>query len=227
MNTFHTPPPPKRVEAFPNPIKIKPSLSHLRPGEDRPHFQNGYHHSGPPGTINLFPVASSTEVQSDVIKSKPDPQQHVPQHAFPETKPYAPQAGSEEAKLCHQMCGEGSVCRVFHSRAICGCPEGHTGDPAKKCFPEMNSKFDPNSCQRHTECPSSKVCLNSQCTDPCLIKNTFDNSNISSFHDSLDAAKNKNENMCGPNSKCSVIEHTQLCSCEQNYYGNPYIGCVP
>ena len=202
--------------------------------------QNHYQHSSRPGPILAEESSYGHRPSSSSSLTEPTPStpilhqtnphptnlnQHEHQHFLKnEHKVSEPQPGTNEFALCKKLCGEGSVCRVLMGRPICGCPEGHTGDPAVKCYIEQNTKYDPNACQRHTDCSSALVCHKSQCTDPCLLKTT-DLPNISSFHYSLDAAGN-NGSVCGVNAICTVIEHNLLCSCQDDYFGNPYIGCV-
>jgi hypothetical protein len=194
-----------------------------------------YQHSSRPGPITTDESSYGHRPSSaGILPPTPPTHQNSPhKHDHPHfgmnnensNKPVEPLPGSNDFALCKKLCGEGSICRVLMGRPICGCPEGHTGDPAVKCYIEKNTKYDPNACQRHTDCSLSMVCLKAQCTDPCLLKNREETPNISSFHYSLDSVGN-NGSICGVNAVCTVVEHTPLCSCEQNYFGNPYVGCV-
>jgi hypothetical protein len=52
----------------------------------------------------------------------------------------------------------------------------------------------------NSECDKYKSCRNLKCVDPCL-------------------------NACGSNSKCKVINHSPICSCEGGFTGDPFSSC--
>lgn len=55
-------------------------------------------------------------------------------------------------------------------------------------------------CTVNAECPLTKSCINQKCNDPCL-------------------------GTCGLNSKCLVINHNPICSCDNGYTGDPFTRC--
>lgn len=55
-------------------------------------------------------------------------------------------------------------------------------------------------CLIHADCPTRLACLQSKCRDPCT-------------------------GSCGFNSRCTVINHQPVCSCEPGYQGDPFNGC--
>lgn len=57
-------------------------------------------------------------------------------------------------------------------------------------------------CIVSTDCPRNRACSNQKCIDPCL-------------------------GACGLSAQCSVINHNPVCSCFEQYTGDPFIQCVP
>ena len=56
-------------------------------------------------------------------------------------------------------------------------------------------------CMINSECSRYKTCLNQKCVDPC-------------------------PGTCGQNARCQVVNHSPICSCLNNYVGDPFIACV-
>lgn len=74
--------------------------------------------------------------------------------------------------------------------------------PVCSCLPGMLGA-PPNcrpECLIHADCPTRLACLQSKCRDPCT-------------------------GSCGFNSRCTVINHQPVCSCEPGYQGDPFSGC--
>lgn len=70
------------------------------------------------------------------------------------------------------------------------------------CLPSYNGS-PPNckpECIVNSECPPTKACINQKCIDPC-------------------------GGTCGINTKCRVINHSPICSCEEGYTGDPFTNC--
>lgn len=56
-------------------------------------------------------------------------------------------------------------------------------------------------CMVSSECPQNKACINNKCKDPC-------------------------PGTCGLNARCQVVNHNAICSCPQNYVGDPFVRCI-
>ena len=72
------------------------------------------------------------------------------------------------------------------------------------CLPGMTGN-PPNcrpECVINPDCPSDKACQNQKCIDPC-------------------------PGTCGINAQCRVRNHIPICSCNRNYYGDPFSVCNP
>lgn len=59
----------------------------------------------------------------------------------------------------------------------------------------------PPGCDKDDDCPDNKSCENRRCINPCEVK------------------------PCGINAYCNATDHTAICQCPPNYYGNPNIMC--
>lgn len=57
-------------------------------------------------------------------------------------------------------------------------------------------------CAVSSECGQHLACINQKCKDPC-------------------------PGTCGYNARCQVINHNPICSCENDYVGNPFEQCLP
>lgn len=55
-------------------------------------------------------------------------------------------------------------------------------------------------CVLNSECDSMKACVNQKCIDPC-------------------------PGTCGLSAKCTVINHSPICSCPSGYTGDPFTRC--
>ncbi|CAL8081104.1 unnamed protein product [Orchesella dallaii] len=142
--------------------------------------------------------------------------------------------------LCKSMCGINSVCRLVLERPVCGCPEGHTGDPSVRCDATIHKESrrvgkGQGFCERHVDCTESEICAKSKCVDPCKEQDqisttasviTGDFSGGSGSSSSARGGKYTGS-MCGTNAQCLVVGHTPLCKCNGGYFGNPYVACVP
>lgn len=156
---------------------------------------------------------------------------------------------------CPGTCGVGAKCQVVNHNPICSCPSGLTGDPFSRCYsmpgklifplrptgskvssaepiaptnPCVPSPCGPNAecairgespacsclptfvgappncrpeCTINPECPSTRACVNQKCRDPC-------------------------PGACGSNAKCSVVNHSPVCSCVPGFTGDPFTGCL-
>ena len=91
-------------------------------------------------------------------------------------------------------CGDNALCKRHQSSnraATCECIQGYFGDPFLSCRPE---------CTQNPDCPSTKICSNQKCVDPC-------------------------PGLCGINAVCRVSNHVPRCDCLQGYTGNPSVSC--
>lgn len=57
-------------------------------------------------------------------------------------------------------------------------------------------------CVVSSECPLNKACINQKCLDPCI-------------------------STCGINSRCHVVNHSPICTCQTSYTGDPFTRCYP
>lgn len=57
-------------------------------------------------------------------------------------------------------------------------------------------------CNINSECMSNKACIREKCIDPC-------------------------PGSCGLSARCSVINHTPICTCPEEYIGDPFTSCRP
>lgn len=76
--------------------------------------------------------------------------------------------------------------------------------PACSCLPTYIGA-PPNcrpECSINSECPANRACMNQKCVDPC-------------------------PGSCGLNTQCTVINHTPACTCDAQYTGDPFTGCLP
>lgn len=140
---------------------------------------------------------------------------------------------------CPGSCGQNAKCQVINHNPICSCSPDFTGDPFSRCYKEVRtttpapptpcvpSPCGPNAeckvvgskeacsclpdytgsppncrpeCVLSTECAQNQACIRQKCTDPC-------------------------PGSCGLNAKCTVVNHTPSCSCEEGYTGDPFTGC--
>lgn len=75
--------------------------------------------------------------------------------------------------------------------------------PSCSCLPEFLGA-PPNcrpECISNSECLSHLACINQKCKDPC-------------------------ERSCGSNANCFVVSHTPMCTCLDDYTGDPFTQCV-
>lgn len=139
---------------------------------------------------------------------------------------------------CPGVCGQNANCQVINHLPSCVCHPHFKGDPFVYCSPiedlppsprnpcspspcgpnsqcrEINSQAvcsclanylgSPPGCRPEctisTECPLDKACVNQKCIDPC-------------------------PGTCGVNARCSVINHSPICSCNENQIGDPFVRC--
>ena len=78
---------------------------------------------------------------------------------------------------------------------MCRCPPGTRGDPTQECLGL--------ACSSASDCPSSLLCSDQQCVDPCVAQ------------------------PCGVAAECSVSEGQRRCECPKGYEGRPEVACRP
>jgi len=162
-------------------------------------------------------------LQSSQLPIMKAPQDVPPKHFVHPTRPFSSsESNLDTDSLCQKFCGQGSICKLIHGRPVCGCPEGHTGDPAKHCVPIKDPSMPSSStgtaeCTKHIDCQQSHICFREQCINPCQ--------DLTETGPEVVSSHQVNGSMCGSHAKCVVIQHTPLCACEEGFYGNPYVGC--
>lgn len=57
-------------------------------------------------------------------------------------------------------------------------------------------------CVRNQDCRPDQACVEQQCIDPCV-------------------------SVCGVRAECQVVNHNPICSCPQNFIGDPFTFCEP
>lgn len=57
-------------------------------------------------------------------------------------------------------------------------------------------------CTINPECPPHLACMQQRCRNPC-------------------------DGICGVNAQCSVVNHNAVCSCNENFKGDPFSLCQP
>ena len=92
-------------------------------------------------------------------------------------------------------CGSNAECTVTNHRAVCSCRQGYEGNANIACHAI--------GCRGNSECPSHQACINSECVNPCLVRND-----------------------CGLNAECYVRDHNSFCRCLPGYEGDPQGRCL-
>uniref|UniRef100_A0A2S2QFK9 Neurogenic locus notch 2 n=1 Tax=Sipha flava TaxID=143950 RepID=A0A2S2QFK9_9HEMI len=96
-------------------------------------------------------------------------------------------------------CASTALCTINNHKAVCRCPDGLTGDPFISCY---KVPLATPECTTDSECPSSKICSNQYCQDPCQISKP-----------------------CDITAECVTINHRPICNCPNGWAGNPQIQC--
>lgn len=140
---------------------------------------------------------------------------------------------------CPGVCGSNALCSVINHSPSCHCLEGFRGNAFESCSrvpvyaepipdPCQPSPCGPYSqcrkvnnvaicacvatyigsppncrpeCSVSADCPFDKSCINQKCKDPC-------------------------PGMCGINARCQVVNHNPICTCIENYNGDPFVRCA-
>jgi len=137
------------------------------------------------------------------------PKQHVdyPHHHHPASilisKLGSPGGGggSLHDDVCRGRCGVDEICRVVNNGPVCGS-KGSSSSFAK----DTSSSY----CQKHVDCPTTQVCSQHTCVDPCTTTPSEGGERL----------------VCGGNARCIVIQHSPLCGCNEGLKGNPYVACA-
>ncbi|XP_022245556.1 fibrillin-1-like, partial [Limulus polyphemus] len=117
-------------------------------------------------------------------------------------------------------CGRNSICEPINHQPECSCPPNFRGNPNVICSSDRdgdcnkdqdcelgeicNNNLCIGGCRDHNNCPNNKICFSGQCQNPCLLPNS-----------------------CGQNAMCQPVNHEVVCSCPENFIGNPYVKCHP
>lgn len=140
---------------------------------------------------------------------------------------------------CHGgLCGRNAKCEVVNHIPTCSCFEHFEGDPFNECreiikLLEPTDPCNPSPCGPNSQCRNINehaVCSCSlgylgnppNCRPECVV-----NSECSSF----ESCHNKKcvnpcqENTCGVDAKCEVINHSPICACTAGKTGDPFRGC--
>lgn len=135
-------------------------------------------------------------------------------------------------------CGLYAECRVVGDSASCSCLQTYIGSPPN-CRPE---------CLVNTDCPSSKACIAEKCRNPCdgscgyntecTVQNHIPNCKCQTgftgdpFTRCTEIIEKPPPKVaddpcypspCGSNAQC----REGICTCFQEYQGDPYQGCRP
>lgn len=146
---------------------------------------------------------------------------------------------------CPGTCGQNAKCQVINHSPICSCIPSYTGDPFTRCYPVPPPSREPVKEEYQNPCIPTPCGQNSQCRDiggapscSCLVgyigspPNCRPECVINSECASNKACMREKCNdpcpgSCGYNAKCSVINHTPMCTCFEGYIGDPFTGCNP
>lgn len=85
------------------------------------------------------------------------------------------------------------------------CEFSNNGEYKCRCLSGMIN-HPPNcrpECSINSHCPGEMLCINYHCKDPCAI------------------------GVCGTGAECTILNHKPLCTCPNDYDGDPYNECVP
>ncbi len=117
---------------------------------------------------------------------------------------------------CHipyDPCGEAAECHTIVHKAVCQCPPGWAGNPHEECYQRRSAirtrlafvvnilVFHLDDCERNTDCPLTKACVDHECVDPC------------------------HRIQCGQRAECNVENHVAYCDCPAGLQGNPVVSC--
>lgn len=97
-------------------------------------------------------------------------------------------------------CHPSAICEGSSNGHVCRCPANYIGDPfTTGCRPEGNCP------QGDKDCPAQSICHNGKCVNPC------------------------EQNICGPNAVCNVVNRRPVCSCPAKFVpipSGPQDGCI-
>lgn len=144
---------------------------------------------------------------------------------------------------CPGVCGTDAICSVVNHLPVCSCPSGLTGNAWRHCSPvhRVDEPVHPDLCQPspcglntvcrtdgvqaiceclpgyygspfsggcrpecsvNSDCSRNLACIREKCVDPC-------------------------PGVCGYNAQCLVVNHNPICSCMNEFVGDPFTECKP
>ncbi|XP_026670602.1 neurogenic locus notch homolog protein 2-like, partial [Ceratina calcarata] len=95
------------------------------------------------------------------------------------------------------LCGRNAECKADDHVALCSCKSTFFGNPK-----DDKIGCQPIECETNDDCSGEKVCDTHKCRIACLAHNP-----------------------CGVNAICTAERHTQICTCQPGYTGEPTHGC--
>lgn len=141
---------------------------------------------------------------------------------------------------CIGACGSNARCNVINHTPLCSCLEGYKGDAFIGCVvvpkDEEVSPCSPSPCGENTMCSVVNGAARCSCIPPnignpyaggcrpeCMINSDCPN-NLACLSSHC---RNPCTDLCGVNAECTVTNHIPVCTCFEDYEGNPFSSCRP
>lgn len=145
---------------------------------------------------------------------------------------------------CPGVCGIDAICSVVNHVPVCTCPHDLTGDAFRHCSPvhRVDQQEDPDPCHP-SPCGLNTICrrdgtralceclpgyfgspFSGGCRPECTVNSDCGARNLACINQKcVDPCPG----VCGYNAECVVVNHSPICSCMNQFIGDPFTECKP
>lgn len=141
---------------------------------------------------------------------------------------------------CVGTCGTNAQCSVVNHLPSCQCINGFEGDPFSGCNRIPLTSITPVSPCEPSPCGANSICRNINGRPTCSCQTGLFGSPPSCRPECIVNSECKQQlscinhrcqdpcvGICGINAECKVYNHNPICSCMENYIGDPFEQCSP